>query len=128
LQIGKKLRISQIYFPMGKMWWTGSTAGGPVNGGCTVDRGRAHGRGSLERDQSGARAHWSSQVVARDEDGDETKPRGCSPKQGQWRRGGVTTAKNGGSVSSTRGPRSARETSKARGGAAICSGGMPSLL
>jgi hypothetical protein len=63
-----------------------------VHGGCTVDREWAHSGGSSERDRPGARAHRSSPAVAIDEDGDEAKPRGCSPEHVQWSRVGAMTA------------------------------------
>jgi hypothetical protein len=42
-----------------------------------VDRERVHGGGSPERDRPAARARQNSSAVARDEEGDEAKPRGA---------------------------------------------------
>jgi hypothetical protein len=61
--------------------------------------------------------------VARDEDSDEAKPRGCSPKHGRRQRGSVILEENGVNVSSTLERRRARVSSKAMGGGAVCSGG-----
>jgi hypothetical protein len=58
-----------------------------------------HGGGSQERDLPGARAHRSSAAVARDKDGDEVQPRGCSPEHRRWRRGGTMMVENDGSAS-----------------------------
>jgi hypothetical protein len=93
-----------------------------------MDRERAHGGCSLERGRPSARARRSSPAVARDEDSDEAKPRGCSPKHGRRRRGSVILEENGVNVSSTLERRRARVSSKAMGGGAVCSGGALSLL
>jgi hypothetical protein len=49
-------------------------------------------RGQDTLTRPGARAHRSMLAMARDEDDDEVKLRGCSPEHGWRQRGGVMTA------------------------------------
>jgi hypothetical protein len=79
--------------------------------GFTMDRGG----GAVPWQRVGARARRSLPMVVEEDEPDEAVPLGCSSEHERRRRGGVTEAKNGGGLSSTRGRRKARGSSGERG-------------
>jgi hypothetical protein len=85
-----------------KIWWTGSVVRG------SSDAARVH-HGPRWRGQegtaapwwsAGARAHRCSPAAVEEDELNEAVPEGCSPEHERWRRGSVTEAKNGSSLSS----------------------------
>jgi hypothetical protein len=77
----------------------------------TVDRGGADKR--VQRClagawRAGASARRRSLVMVEEDEPEEVVPEGCLPEHERRRRGGVIEAKNGGSLSSSRGRRKAQ--------------------
>jgi hypothetical protein len=76
----------------------------------------------------GTRACWCSPAVVKGGEPDEAMSEGCSPKHERRWRGGATTKKTVGGVSSLRGQRKARGSSGAKGRGAVRAGGARGFI
>jgi hypothetical protein len=105
--------------------WTGGTLGSTVDRGGVNSR---HGGASPAHNAPSTAGHGTSPAAAGDEEGDGVEPMRGSPGHERRQRLDVAAMKNGGRLSSARGQRRVRESSRLRGEGAVVARGGGALL